>query len=57
MPARCGVVQEREPHQWIDDKPSVASPDIIAIVDAGTGEAYPNNVVAAGGRAAIGTPA
>jgi DUF917 family protein len=42
---------------WIDEIPFVTSPDIIALVDAATGEARPNNVIAAGQHmAVIGTP-
>ena len=54
----CKVWYKNENHiVWIDDKPYVSSPDIIAIVDADSGEARPNSVVAAGQRVAvIGTP-
>jgi len=38
---------------WKNDQPFVTSPDLIALVDLGTGEARPNSVVAAGQRVAI----
>jgi DUF917 family protein len=54
----CKVWYKNENHiVWVDEKPYVTSPDIIALVDSATGEAYPNNSVAAGQHVAvIGTP-
>ncbi|MBI1800206.1 MAG: DUF917 domain-containing protein [Chloroflexi bacterium] len=54
----CKVWYKNEHHiMWIDGSPCVTSPDIIALVDAATGEALPNNVIAAGQHlAVIGTP-
>jgi uncharacterized protein len=54
----CKVWYKNENHiVWIDEKPYVSSPDIIALVDSATGEAYPNGVMAEGLHVAvIGTP-
>lgn len=54
----CKVWYKNEHHiVWIDNEARVTSPDIIALVDAATGEARPNNAIAAGQHlAVIGTP-
>ena len=55
----CKVWYKNEHHiVWLDAQPWVTSPDLIALVDANTGEAKPNSVIAAGQHlAVIGMPA
>ena len=38
---------------WKNDKPYVSSPDIIAVVDAKTGEPYANPILAVGNEVSV----